>query len=64
MNSMKPWRVRVMRAVEVWVDVQAESSAQAEALARNLPQTLSVFGGSAIRADRLAGDRVIGVEEG
>lgn len=64
MTNMKPWRVRVIRAVELWVDVQAESSAQAETLARNLPQVLSVFGGSAIRADKLAGERMAGVEEG
>jgi hypothetical protein len=64
MASLKPWRVRVMRAVELWVDVRAESPAQAEALARNLPQVLSVFGQSAVRADKLAGDRAVGVEEG
>lgn len=63
MVPIKPWRVRVTRAVESWVDVQAESSAQAENLARNLPHVLGVFRGSATRADRLASEGNLGVED-
>lgn len=42
------WRVRVRRAVEDWVDVQADTGAEAEVLAAQLPQVLSVFGKSAM----------------
>lgn len=48
------WRVRVRRAVEVWVDVQAVTAAEAEASATNLPGVISVFGKSAIRGDEAA----------
>lgn len=48
----KVWRVRVYRKVEVWVDVQADDSTEAEVLAGNLPNVLSVFNKSAMRGDR------------
>lgn len=48
----KNWRVRVLRKVEDWVEVQAENGEQAEQLAVNLPYVISVFGKSAISADK------------
>jgi hypothetical protein len=47
----KPWRVRVMRSVETWTDVTAQSAAEAEAEAAKVPGVLQVFARSAIRAD-------------
>lgn len=64
MPRLTIWRVRVKRAVEVWVDVQAVTSAQAEADAVNLPGVISVFGKSAIRGDEAAlPERPAGVRE-
>lgn len=48
------WRVRVRRAIEVWVDVQAVTAAQAEIEAVYVPGVISVFGKSAIRGDEAA----------
>ena len=45
------WKVRVKRAVEEWVQVEAESALDAESEAYNVPGVVSVFGQSAIRAD-------------
>lgn len=65
MRNQKPWQVRVVRAVEEWVTVFADSSKQAEELAAVMPKVLSVFGGSVIRGDKPI-DQIspIGVEEG
>jgi hypothetical protein len=46
------YRVRVRRAVEDWVTVEAESPLQAEEKAATIPGVLSVFGKSALRGDR------------
>ena len=60
----KPYKVRVRRSVEDWVDVSAVDGAQAEALARNLPGVIFVFSPSAVLANRLASASVaIGVED-
>jgi len=48
------WRVRVKRAMESWVEVQALSAAQAEIEAAKVPGVINVFGRSAIRADESA----------
>ena len=45
------WRVRVKRAVDTWVDVEAHTAADAERAAAELPGIVSVFGRSAIRGD-------------
>ena len=60
-----PYRVRVYRKVEEWVEVIAESPEHAEQLAGNLPNVLSVFGKSAIRGDMVKGrnEGPIGVQE-
>ncbi len=42
------WKVRVMRKIEVWVDVEAENAEQAEQDAANLPHVLQVFERSAV----------------
>ena len=52
MLKSKRWRVRVRRAIEDWVDVKADDALQAEQLAANLPQVISVFDKSAIPGDR------------
>ena len=52
MRRQKTWRVRVVRKVEEWVSVQADTPLQAELLAATLPMVLSVFGGSAMRGDK------------
>jgi hypothetical protein len=59
-----PWRVRVKRAEEVWVDVAAVSAIDAEIEAAKLPRVLAVFNRSAIRADEKAPEeRPAGVSE-
>lgn len=64
MPRLTMWRVRVKRSIEVWVDVQAVTAADAEAGAANLPGVISVFGKSAIRGDEAAlPERPAGVRE-
>jgi hypothetical protein len=64
MAQLPTWRVRVMRKVEDWVDVQATTAQEAETYAYNIPGVLSVFGKSAIRGDMpIEGDTVVGVRE-
>jgi hypothetical protein len=60
----RPWRVRVRRLMETWIDVSAHSAIEAESLAADYPQVVSVFVGSTIRADlKDAEPRDIGVED-
>lgn len=64
MPRLTIWRVRVKRSVEVWVDVQAHTAAEAEVSAADLPGVISVFGKSAIRGDEAAmPERPVGVRE-
>lgn len=64
MSRLTTWRVRVKRAMEVWVDVQATTAVEAEADAVKLPGVISVFGKSAIRGDEAAlPERPPGVRE-
>lgn len=64
MPASKSWRVRVKRAMEDWVEVQADSPQEAEAKALHLPGVLSVFSRMTIRADmRVDVARPVGVEE-
>ena len=59
-----PWRVRVNRATEAWVEVQALTVVEAEAEAAKVPGVISVFGRSAIRSDESAvPERPAGVRE-
>ena len=52
------------RAIEDWVDVEAESAVEAEQKAIAVPGVLSVFGKSAVRGDFVAeADRPVGVRE-
>lgn len=48
MRKQNIWKVRVRRAVEDWVDVQADTGPEAEVLAASIPQVISVFGKSAM----------------
>ena len=64
MPLLPTWRVRVMRKVEDWVDVQASSALEAETEAYKLPNVVSVFGRSAIPGDKpIEGDRPLGVRD-
>ena len=61
-QDQKKWRVRVYRKIEDWVEVQAESSDQAEFAAGNLPGVVHVFGMSATPANKpLASTDPLGV---
>jgi hypothetical protein len=60
----KPWRVRVRRTVETWIDVSAHDKNEAERLAAVYPQVLAVLPGSAIRADLKESEpRDVGIED-
>ena len=48
MTRPSPWRVRVMRKMEVWCDVSATSAADAEEQAITVPGVIHVFEKSAI----------------
>ena len=59
-----PWRVRVKRSVEAWVEVQASSGPEAEVEAAKIPGVVSVFGRSAIYGDESIGpNRLEGVRD-
>ena len=58
------WRVRVNRATEAWVEVQASTAGEAEVEAAKVPGVTGVFGRSAIRGDESAvPERPVGVME-
>ena len=61
--ALRPWRVRVNRAVEDWVELSAETCEQAERAAAALPGVIGVFGRSAIPADKPVDKVFVGVEE-
>ena len=64
MAALIPFRVRVMRCIEAWVDVQAASPQDAERLAAAVLGVTNVFPRSAIRADLVAGARLpAGIED-
>jgi hypothetical protein len=52
MSKPRLWRVRVKRAIEDWVQIEADTPLQAELDAANMIGVISVFGGSAMRGDR------------
>lgn len=55
MRNQKRWRVRVVRKVEGWVDVDAETSLQAECRAASIPNIIHVYSGSTISGDKPVG---------
>lgn len=61
----KPWRVRVKRLVEDWVEVHADTAREAELLAGVLPGVALVFDSSAVPGGKLASEPTpaIGVED-
>jgi hypothetical protein len=64
MARPSPWRIRVLRSTEDWVEVLALDSNIAYEEAAKVPGVLQVFGGSAIRADHAAvPERPAGVED-
>jgi hypothetical protein len=59
-----PWRVRVKQQLESWCDVEAFTALEAESEAYKAPGVVSVFPGSAIRADVVAeSERPVGVRD-
>ena len=59
-----PWRVRVSRLLESWVDVEAYTASEAHAEAWNFPGVRNVFPGSAIRTDEVSdAERPVGVRD-
>lgn len=54
----RPWRVRVRKTVEDWVEVVAASAAEAETIAAGRPGVVSVFAGSTLSAEKPVKDRV------
>lgn len=62
-TKLKQWRVRVQRAEEVWLAIEAETAAEAEAKAVGLPRVISVFGRSAVPGDQIATDPTPSVQE-
>ena len=58
-----PWRVRVIRRAEAWVDVEAFTVADAEIEASKAPGVMSVFPNSAVRADEADEDERVRVRE-
>lgn len=64
MKKKLVWRVRVMRANEEWVDIEADDALQAETNAAILPRVISVFARSAIRGDKPLGQTLqAGIED-
>ena len=64
MSRIPTWRVRVRRAIQDWVDVDAATAAEAEDKANDVPGVISVFKKSAVRGDlRLDADRPPGVRD-
>ena len=64
MPRIPSWRVRIKRAIEDWVDVEAESAVEAEQKAIAVPGVISVFSRSAVRGDFVAeSDRPVGVRD-
>lgn len=61
----KLWRVRIRRAVDQWVELDANTPEEAEALAGQIPNVLSVFGKSATPGNRIysQSDPAITVDE-
>jgi hypothetical protein len=57
------WRVRVRRATETWIDVEAMTAAEAEEAARGVPGVLSVFHRSAVLPREVGEERPPGVRE-
>lgn len=66
MKGLKPFRVRVRKLVEAWVDVEAVSAIEAERQAVMLPGVVSVFEFSAIPTGKPVNSAVpeVGIEEG
>lgn len=64
MPRIPTWRVRVTRATEEWIDVEAETAEQAEAAAAGIPRVIGVFPRSAMRGELPVGiKRSIGIVE-
>lgn len=61
-KTRKPYKVRVLRQMEDWVEVLALSSEEAEEKARTLPGVVELRGVT-ILAERRPGERKVGVED-
>lgn len=64
MQKKKRWRVRVLRKVDVWLEIIAEDQDAAEKEAAFRPGVVSVFKGSTMSGEKPVGSVYpIGVEE-
>lgn len=54
-HQQKTWRVRVMRRLEDWIDVKAETAEQAEKEAATRPGIVGVFTGSTVSGEKPLG---------
>ena len=66
MRGFLPFRVRVRKLMETWVDIEATSATEAERQAMMLPGVVSVFDFSAIPTDKPVNSATpdVGIEEG
>lgn len=55
MNKQRRWRVRVIRQLEDWVEIKAETMEEANLLAAQRPGIVNVFIGSTISGEKPAG---------
>jgi len=56
----KLWRVRVLRQVEAWVDVESIDKIHAEIEARRVPGVVNVFPGSSVLVEhKIFGQSVV-----
>jgi hypothetical protein len=64
MRRQKTWKVRVVRKIEDWIDVQADNPLQAELLAASIPNIVSILTGMTMLGDRPLGEAPAGIEDG
>jgi hypothetical protein len=64
MRRQKTWKVRVVRKLEDWIDVQADNPLQAELLAASIPNIVSILTGMTMLGDKPIGEAPAGVEDG
>jgi hypothetical protein len=64
MRRQKTWKVRVVRKLEDWIDVQADNPLQAELLAASIPNIVSILTGMTMLGDRPLAEAPAGIEDG
>jgi hypothetical protein len=64
MRRQKTWKVRVVRKLEDWIDIQADNPLQAELLAASIPNVLSILTGMTMLGDRPLAEAPASIEDG